>query len=71
LEICFNLKKQYDHLNDEKKREMISLAFSEIEPFRDSREIIQGKRAKSKSFRIEFTWSEPFNTIDLINLGNS
>ncbi len=46
---------------------MISLVFSEIKLFRDSRKIKQGKRAKSKSFRIDFTWNEPFNTVDLIN----
>jgi hypothetical protein len=67
LEICFNLKNQYQKLNEEKKREMISLVFSEIKLFRDSRKIKQGKRAKSKSFRIDFTWNEPFNTVDLIN----
>jgi len=68
LRYCSNLRDQYENLDDEKKREFLSIVFSEISPHRGWTITKKGKGRKAESDDVRFFYNEPFATLKTLNL---
>lgn len=68
LRFCSNLRDQYESLDDERKRELLSVVFSEIAPYRGEFRISKGKGRKIKVDRVDLYYNEPFATLKELNL---
>jgi len=67
LSFCFNLRKQYESMAEDKQRELLLLCFRDITAYRKNKGSGRRKKSEITGGRLDFIWDEPFNTIDLIN----
>jgi DNA invertase Pin-like site-specific DNA recombinase len=65
LRFCCNLRDQYESLDDEGRRELLSVCFSKISAYRGDLET--GKKCRGTD-GIQVIWQEPFTTLFEINL---